>query len=252
MTGAPPSAKRREKPERIANEIRTMIVSGTLADGELLGHEPDLVKRFGVSRPSLREALRVLETEGLIAVVRGLKGGVYVREPNERMTARPAAMVLHSRNVPLADVFEARSLIEPVAARVLVSLRSRRTAIEELGGLIEREVSAIDDPDEFGVANAKFHARLVALAQNQTLSIVSEMLNEIVVRAVTAVSMSEDAELTLSARRRGIRAQRRLLELLTEGDGAAAEKYWLSHMRVVGRVMLGQEASTVVDLFDHY
>ena len=55
----------------------------------------------------------------------------------------------------------------------------------------------------------------------------------------------------MSTRRRGIRSQRRLLELLEAGDGAAAEEFWRSHMAVVGRVMLGQEASTVVDLLDH-
>ena len=53
-------------------------------------------------------------------------------------------------------------------------------------------------------------------------------------------------------RRRGIRSQERLLELLEEGDGEAAEEHWRSHMQVVGKVLLGQEASTVVDLLHHY
>ena len=73
----------REKPEQIADELRALIVSGELTEGDSLGHEPDLVERFGVSRPSLREALRILEAEGLITVVRGVLGGVIVHEPNE-------------------------------------------------------------------------------------------------------------------------------------------------------------------------
>jgi GntR family transcriptional repressor for pyruvate dehydrogenase complex len=246
--GVPP----REKPQLIADELRSLIVSGELSEGEWLGKEPDLVKRFAVSRPSLREALRILETEGLITVVRGLHGGVVVHQPDERMTARTAALVLRARNVSLADVFEARSLLEPVAAREIASKRSRRAIVAELGGLIDEQEEAIEDPEVFGVANARFHERLVSLAGNQTFSIVAEMLNEIVARAVTAVSSADDVAGSLTTRKRGIRSQRRLVELLDAGDAAAAEKHWRDHMGVVGRIMLGQEASTVVDLLDQY
>ena len=79
------------------------------------------------------------------------------------------------------------------------------------------------------------------------------MLNEIVVRAVTAVSRADDDALgSLAVRRRGMRSQERLLDLIEAGKGAAAEEHWRSHMQVVGRVMLGQGASTVVDLLDHH
>src|SRR5690349_22701945 len=107
----------REKPQLIADELRQMIVSGELDEGESLGREPELVERFGVSRPSLREALRILEAEGLISVVRGVYGGVVVHEPDQRMTARTASLVLRARNVSLADVFEARAELEPLAVK---------------------------------------------------------------------------------------------------------------------------------------
>src|SRR5690349_12292270 len=122
----------REKPQMIADELRALIVGGELSEGDSLGHEPDLVERFGVSRPSLREALRILEAEGLITVVRGALGGVVVHEPNERMTARTAALVLQARNVPLADVYDARTLIEPTAVRVVAGARGRKAAATEL------------------------------------------------------------------------------------------------------------------------
>jgi DNA-binding FadR family transcriptional regulator len=251
VTASTRKAGPREKPQQIADELRALIVSGKLAEGDSLGHEPELVERFGVSRPSLREALRILEAEGLVTVVRGVHGGVVVHAPDERMTARTAALVLQARNVSLADVFEARSLLEPIAARLVAESRGRRSAAKELRALIDDEAAAIEDPEEFGVANAAFHHRLVSLASNQTLSIVAEMLNEIVARAVTAVSSDGDAVGSLSVRRRGIRSQERLLELIASGDGAAAEEHWRSHMQVVGRVMLGQRAATVVDLLHH-
>ena len=126
----------REKPQQIADELRALIVSGKLSEGESIGREPDLVERFGVSRPSLREALRILEAEGLITVVRGVYGGVIVHEPSQRMTARTASLVLRARNVSLADVFEARALVEPLAARMIaVQARParRRHRAEQLG-----------------------------------------------------------------------------------------------------------------------
>ena len=249
--GTKTKSKTREKPQLIADELRSLIIAGELSEGESLGHEPDLVERFGVSRPSLREALRILEAEGFITVVRGVHGGVVVHEPDQRMTARTAAMVLQARNVALADVFEARSQLEPLAARAIASMRGRRSIVAELADLVTLEEAAVEDPTAFGVANAVFHERLVALAGNQTLTIVAEMINEIVARAVTAVSQTDDVTGSLSVRRRGIKSQRRLLELLESGDGPAAEEFWRSHMAVVGRVMLGQDASTVVDLLHH-
>jgi GntR family transcriptional regulator, transcriptional repressor for pyruvate dehydrogenase complex len=240
----------REKPQQIADELRALIVSGELSEGDSLGREPELVERFGVSRPSLREALRILEAEGLITVLRGAGGGVVVHEPDERMMARTAALVLAARNVPLEDVFEARTLVEPLAAKALASLRGRRAVVAELRRLVDEQEACLDDPEQFGVSNAMFHERLVALAGNETLALFAEMLKEIVARAVTEVSRAEDAVGSLAVRRRGIRSQIRLLELIKAGDRAGAEEHWRSHMAVVGRVMLGQKASAVVDLFN--
>src|SRR5262249_8116355 len=158
--------KSREKPELIADELRSMIVTGRLSDGASLGRESDLVERFGVSRPSLREALRILEAEGLVSVVRGVRGGVVVRQPDERATDRNAALVLQFRNTTIADVHEARSVIEPAAARMLASGRRRRAAADELRAIVAAEQEAIDDPVEYGRASAQFHGRLVAMAGN--------------------------------------------------------------------------------------
>ena len=244
--------RKREKPQQIADELHQLIVSGKLAEGDSLGHEPELVERFGVSRPSLREALRILEARGLISVVRGRGGGVVVHELDGRVTARTAALLLQARNVSLADVHEARSLLEPTAVRVIAASRSRRSAAAELRRRIDEEMSVIMDPDAFGPANARFHEHLVALAGNQTLSIVAEMLNEILARAVVAISKTGTEGSSLAIRRRGIQSQQRLAELIEAGNATEAEAHWRAHMTVVGRVLLGQRATTVVDLMDYH
>jgi DNA-binding FadR family transcriptional regulator len=251
----------REKPQQIADELRRLIIAGELDEGDSLGHEPDLIERFGVSRPSLREALRILEAEGLISVVRGVLGGVVVHRPDQRQTARTAALVLQARNVTLADVFQARTIIEPAAVRLIAASRGRKAAARRLRELIAAEDEVIDDPEAFGPANARFHEELVAMAGNQTLTIVAEMLNEVVARAVTAVSQAgrdgaaagtDDGDGSVATRRRGVRSQERLAALVEAGDADAAEEHWRTHMAVVGKVMLGQRAKTVVDLLDHF
>ncbi|MFC5746318.1 FadR/GntR family transcriptional regulator [Actinomadura rugatobispora] len=246
--GGPP----REKPHRIADELRSLIAAGELGEGDSLGREPELVERFGVSRPSLREALRILEAEGLITIVRGVRGGVVVHEPHERIAARSAALVLQANEVPLADVFEAGAMLEPLAAKAIAGMSDRRAAVDALRPIIARQWEAIGDPERFRLANAAFHETLVSLVGNQTLGVVAEMLTEIVVRAVTAVRQDGYAVGSLSTRRRSVRSQERLLVLLEEGDGEAAEKHWRSHMQAVKRVLLGQQAPAVVDLANHY
>jgi DNA-binding FadR family transcriptional regulator len=239
---------KREKPQQIADELRRLIVEGGVADGELLGHEPELIERFGVSRPSLREALRILEAEGLITVVRGVHGGVRVRQPDHTQAARTAALVLQARNVSLADVFAARSTIEPAAVRLVAEGRGRKAAAKALQALIAEQEEVIDDGEEFGRANARFHEELVGLTGNQTLRILIEMLNEVVSRAVAAVSQPD----SVATRKRGTRSQARLAALIEAGDADAAEAHWRTHMEVVGKVMLGQQAKTVVDLLDEF
>ncbi|MEK1905641.1 MAG: GntR family transcriptional regulator, partial [Pseudomonas sp.] len=107
--------RQRRLSDDIVSQLESMILEGTLKAGERLPAERALAEQFGVSRPSLREALRILEAEGLITVVRGVLGGVVVRAPDVRVTARTAAVLLQSRNVTLGDVHDARSVIEPAA-----------------------------------------------------------------------------------------------------------------------------------------
>ena len=97
---ARPGSKTREKPQKIADELRQLPSSANSTKGTRWGTSPKMIERFGVSRPSLREALRILEAEGLItSAVRGVQGGVVVHRPDKRLTAHRAAIVLPSRDV---------------------------------------------------------------------------------------------------------------------------------------------------------
>src|SRR5260370_22390377 len=102
----------------ITTQLRRRIVR-EMKDGETLPPEAVLMERFGVARQTLRDALRILEGEGLLTIRRGVHGGAVVHRPDASVTARSAALVLESRGATLTDVYQARAMIEPPCAAML-------------------------------------------------------------------------------------------------------------------------------------
>jgi GntR family transcriptional regulator, transcriptional repressor for pyruvate dehydrogenase complex len=239
-----------EKAELIAEWLRGRILAGELADGDSLGRVVDLADEYAVSRSSLREALRMLEAEGLVSLRRGPGGGVQVHQPTERRAARNVALLFQSRDVTLADVQEARTLFEPLAVRLLASRRNRRATAEQLRHLVERQRETVDDISAFGKANAEFHQHLYSLVGNQTVAIMAEVLYEIVERAIAAFGETRSL-LPRAARAKSLRSQERLVELIAAGDGAAAEEHWRAHLLSSTKNHSGELNTRVIDLLDH-
>src|SRR5438105_15059508 len=131
--------------ELVAAHLRRQIVRGDLKEGDALPPETVLMEQFGVSRPTLREAFRVLESEALITVRRGSRGGARVHVPNGDVAARYAGLVLQYRGATLADVLEARLIVEPPCA---AQLAARRTAadLRRLRAAADEADAVIDDP----------------------------------------------------------------------------------------------------------
>src|ERR1700728_931907 len=98
--------------DRVATVLRRMFIRGEITEGTMLPPEAELMERFGVSRPTLREAIRVLESESLITVRRGAKGGARVRPPDREVAARYAAFTLEYRGATVRDVYDARTALE--------------------------------------------------------------------------------------------------------------------------------------------
>ncbi len=106
----------RRTAEIIADELRRQIIEGELADGDLLPRQEVLVEQFNVSLVSLREALRILETEGLLSVRRGNRGGAVVHAPAKASAAYMLGLLLQSDYVPLGDLGTALQELEPMCA----------------------------------------------------------------------------------------------------------------------------------------
>jgi DNA-binding FadR family transcriptional regulator len=228
--------------ELVAGRIRRQIVLGELKEGDALPSETALMGEFDISRPTLREAFRILESEGLISVRRGARGGARVQVPSEDVSAHSAGLVLQYRGVTLADVLEARVVVEAPAARTVAERRDRATSANELNKVLE-SIDTVREPERFG----EFNARLVELAGNQTLVLLTSML-EYIYRAATMhyvrTPHPEDARLN----RKALRARANLIELIRAGDADGAEALWRKHLTEAGRVV-GAEAASVVDLF---
>jgi len=104
--------------EMVASQLRRQIVLGELKEGDQLPPESVLMEQFGVSRPTLREAFRILEAEGAITVRRGVRGGARVQAPDSSVAARQVGLLLQYRGALLSDVYEVRAVLEPAAARM--------------------------------------------------------------------------------------------------------------------------------------
>ena len=119
----------------VVEQIQAAILGGGIAPGDKLPPERELVDVFGTSRPTVREALRVLEQKGLIEIRLGVRGGAYVRTPNSELMAENLAMLIRTESVSLAHLAEFRQGIEGLVAG-LAALRATANDIEILNELV--------------------------------------------------------------------------------------------------------------------
>jgi DNA-binding FadR family transcriptional regulator len=134
--------------ELVANWQRRPIVTGQMLEGEAFPNERQLGEQLGVSRPTMRGALRILESEGLVVVRRGIGGGARARRPEAAAVARSAGFVLEQRSATVGDVFACRELLEVPAIGLLVQRADWDEAIDRLErALVDAEgVAAEEDP----------------------------------------------------------------------------------------------------------
>src|SRR3954464_7048890 len=148
----------------LADVLRDRILSGELEDGALLPKQDDLLEEFGTSKASAREAFRILETEGLVTVLRGNVGGAVVHRPKPETAAYMLGLVLQSRGVHLADVGAALQYVEPLCAALCAGRPDRAPAVvPRLEAAHQALVDAINDGDESAAvpASREFHEELV-------------------------------------------------------------------------------------------
>jgi GntR family transcriptional repressor for pyruvate dehydrogenase complex len=235
--------------ELVARTLRRMVVDGQLKDGDFLPHEAELITHFQVSRPTLREAVRVLESERLVEVRRGSRTGAKVRVPGPEIVARPAGLLLALSGASLTDVMTARTTIEPGAAKLLAESGSDE-AHAELARLVDN-IPAAREAGEFGPASANLHRRMVELSGNATLGMIAGMLHEITERHTTTAILDADNLVPKAEYTKVVKSYRRLVDLVKSRKGPEAEAHWRRHMEAASAALLkGHEKTKVRDIMD--
>ena len=234
--------------ELVASQLRRQIVLGELKEGDQLPSESVLMEEFGVSRPTLREAFRILEAEGAITVRRGGRGGARVQAPDTDVAARHVGLLLQYRGALLSDVYEVRAVLEPAAARMAAK---RRTSGElaRLQEVLDRHRASIDDPAGAIAADSEFHQLIVEMSGNETLQVLAAMVSHIIVEGDRSYAESHDWQTEQELAKIALRAHTRLLELIHKRSGDEAQELWKKHLAESAKVVLGERATaTVVEL----
>ena len=218
--------------ELVANSIRRRIIQGELSEGDTLPPEAQLMEQFGISRPSLREAFRILEAERLISVKRGSRTGALVNMPKVESVSRYASYYLQASGVTVRDIYEARLALEPYIVRKLAA-QAAPGAIARLRGEAAQLAQFYDEDRErdYMMASARFHSVLAEVGGNATLHFLTRMLEDVIAqyqkRYVT--SSYEDAE-RKRGRAKGVKSISKLIDLIEAGDPDAAVAHWQLHL----------------------
>lgn len=238
--------------EIVAEHLRRQIINGELKEGDPLPPEDQLMGHASVARTTVREALRILESEGLVIVRRGAGGGARIRTPQVANVARYIGLVLQSQGATLEDVYAARILLEAPAAGMLAAQEDREGIVASLRSALEEEAHAAGDPVELSRAYGRFHQLIVQLSGSETFSTLTAVSNRIIqVQADRYMKARETDVASNSAQSRAHRAHRRFVELIAAGAAHDAEELWRKHLEAGdAQLLTDPSAKTVLDLLE--
>ncbi len=235
--------------ELVASSLRRQIVTGELAEGVALPPESTLMTQFKVSRPTLHEAFRILESESLIHVRRGAHGGARVQVPDGDVAARYAGYVLEYRGTTMADVYSARAEIEAPLARMLTE-KVKPAQVKRLQAALDEAEPFLQDPDRYPEHDVGFHLLVAELAGNSTLAVVVDMMYHIISTARRRYVSTAGKEIdVMKEHRQAHKTHQRLVDLVRAGDPAAAEDWWRKHLVEICKYYNARPmAKTVVEM----
>lgn len=227
--------------EIVAASLREDILNGKLKEGDSLPRQDHLFAKFRVSLPAVREAMRILENEGLITVRRGNVGGAIVHLPTAERTARMISMVLQTQNTTLDDVSGALLQLEPICAGMCAARDDREMAVvPQLRHALNRLKDEFDDLKKWTPNARLFHEAIVDTCGSETMKVVIGSLETIwsahestVWGEATQLSRQEtdpDSPNARKWRRAALRDHERILDAIETGNETRAIALASSHL----------------------
>ncbi|PRI11057.1 FadR/GntR family transcriptional regulator [Leucobacter massiliensis] len=208
-------------PDRLSVDLERLILEGKLTPGEKVPPERELAEYFGVSRPSIREALRELENRGLIDRKPGR--GTIVLSPGERSNGSDVvAEAISAMRPELRDIMELRAIVEPPIARITAARATPRdlAQLRELVEAMEADVSK----ERYAELDRAFHQAIAQYAHNPLLALINEQIAQ-------QIAPSRASRYQTKARRQASSvAHRRIFEAIAAGDGERAEQEARDHV----------------------
>jgi len=220
--------------EVIVDQIRLLIRSGRLTAGDRLPSERELCERFGVSRVTVREALRVLEANGLVEIRVGARGGAFVTAPSSRMVGEGIADLISLSSLSAVEVTEARMVFE-LGLVALVCERATADDIAALYAICDRSSAAIEEDDYPLALSAEWHTRFARATHNRAIALLADSLHDPMLRSLQEARTAEPAH-----GRRGAEEHRALVDAVADRDVERATELMRVHLRrTASRVSTG-------------
>ena len=206
----------------IVAQIERAIFGGELSAGDRLQSERELAEQFGVSRITVRDALRVLEARGLVRVKVGASGGAFVAEANTDQVAESLSTMIQLRRMTLSELAEARKVVEAATAE-LAAQRADPSELARIAATVEQGRQVIREQDSHLDASMNFHVALAQAAGNEVLYATVRAYHELLVGSIRGMRDPRSARVTQ-------KFHEEILDAVRARDAEAARELTLEHM----------------------
>lgn len=212
----------------VAQRIMRDVVTERLQPGDLLLPERTMLEKYQTGRGTLREALRLLEFQGVIALKPGPRGGPVLQDPDSSHLAGTLVLLMQLRKTPLRSTVEVRAAIEPMVCR-LAAERMSDDALGRLAATIDHMRGHLDRPDMFVEANRRFHDIIAWSSGNPLFGYLVDSLLTIIDGTVVGADHPRPRRVAI------VRAHDEIYQALRDRDAAGAEERMRDHIHAYVR-----------------